>query len=122
MRTPLLAALVALAGLAGCVRGATIDGAYGRPDSTEWTYFEGPAQTVLDAITRYYSFRNIATESARDENGGIVLTLAPRSGSAEVGQILIQATDVEGFQSRAQIYPTHRPLPRDLEIGITRDL
>ena len=64
----------------------------------------------------------MATESARDENGGIVLTLAARSGSSDVGQILIQATDVEGFQSRAQVYPTRRPLPRDLEIGVTRDL
>ncbi|HEX8385296.1 MAG TPA: hypothetical protein VF576_03875 [Rubricoccaceae bacterium] len=122
MRTLLFAALVASAGLAGCARGVTIDDAYGRPDATEWTYFEGPAQTVVDAIARYYSIRDVATESARDESGGIVLTLAPRSGSADVGQILVQATNVEGFQSRAQVYPTRRPLPRDLEIGVTRDL
>ena len=127
MRRLLLAALVTSAslaglGLAGCARGVTYDDAYGRPDATEWTYFEGSPQAVLDAITRYYSIRDVATESARNENGGVVLTLASRSGSADVGQILVQATTEEGFLSRAQVYPSRRSLPRDLEVGITGDL
>ena len=121
MRPLALAAVLATVTplLAGCGT-ATIDSAFGRPDATEWTYFEGPAQDVLDAIRQFYSARGVATESARDEAGGVILTLAVASGSADVGQILVQATNVEGFESRAQIYPTRRPLPQALETDITR--
>ena len=119
MRLLALATLLAAPILAGCGT-ATIDEAFGRPDATEWTYFEGPAQEVLVAIRQFYSARGVATESARDEAGGVILTLAVASGSADVGQILVQATNVEGFESRAQIYPTRRPLPQALETDITR--
>ncbi len=124
MRTLSLALLLATLGVAsltGCARGVTIDDAYGRPDATRWTYFEVPAQTTIDAISEYYSSRGIATESARDEAGGVVLTLADRNGGVDTGQILIQAVSVEGFQSRAQIYPSRRPLPRDVETYVTRE-
>ena len=124
MRSLFLLALVATAGfatagLAGCARGVTYDEAYGRPDATEWTYFNVPAQTTINAVSQYYSARGVATESARDENGGVVLTLASQGGSSDTGQILIQATSVEGFQSRAQVYPSRRPLPRDVETYVT---
>ncbi|HEX8299214.1 MAG TPA: hypothetical protein VF594_08655 [Rubricoccaceae bacterium] len=126
MRTFTLLALLATAALgatslSGCARGVTFDDAYGRPDATEWTYFNTPAQTVIDAITRYYSGRGVATESARNEGGGVVLTIANRSGSASTSQILVQSTDVEGFQARAQVYPIRRPLPRDVETFVTRE-
>ena len=119
---PLFLAVVAataVATLSGCHRGITIDQAYGRPDATEWTYFNVPAQKTLDAVTRFYSARGVATESARDEDGGVVLTLAVRQGSGDTGQILVQATSAEGFQSRAQVYPTRRPVPPALETYIT---
>lgn len=121
MRTLLLATLVATAGLTGCARGVTFDDAYGRPDATEWTYFDSPAQTVIDAVSRYYSSRGVATESARNEGGGVVLTIANRSGAGSISQILVQATDVEGFQARAQVYPIRRPLPSDVETFVTRE-
>jgi len=124
MRTLSLALLLATLGaasLTGCARGVTIDDAYGRPDATRWTYFEVSAQTAIDAISEYYSGRGIATESARDEAGGVVLTLADRNGGVDTGQILIQSTAVEGFQSRAQLYPDRRPLPRDVETYVTRE-
>ena len=124
MRTLSLALLFATlgaTGLTGCARGVTIDDAYGRPDATRWTYFEVSAQTTIDAISRYYSGLGIATESARDESGGVILTLADRNGGVDTGQILIQATSVEGFQSRAQLYPNRRPLPRDVETYVTRE-
>lgn len=120
---PLLLAVVAMTGLAalsGCHRGLTIDQAYGRPDATEWTYFNVPAQRTLDAVRRFYSGQGVSTESARDEAGGVVLTLAVRQGSGDTGQILVQSTRVEGFQSRAQVYPSGRPVPEDLETYITR--
>ena len=121
MRTLLLATLVATAGLTGCARGVTFDDAYGRPDATEWTYFDSPAQTVIDAVSRYYSSRGVATESARNEGGGVVLTIADRSGAGSISQILVQAIDVEGFQARAQVYPIRRPLPSDVETFVTRE-
>ncbi len=124
MRTLSLALLLAAlgaAGLTGCARGVTIDDAYGRPDATRWTYFGVPAQTAIDAISQYYSSLGIATESARNEAGGVILTLANRSGGVDTGQILIQSTAVEGFQSRAQVYPSRRPLPRNVEAYVTRE-
>ncbi len=51
-----------------------------------------------------------------------MLTLASRRGGAGLAQILVQPTTVEGFESRAQLYPVGRPLPRDLEDGVTREL
>ena len=124
-RTLSLALLVAALGLAGlgssgCARGVTIDEAYGRPDATRWTYFNVPAQRTIDAISRYYSGRGIATESARNESDGVVLSFGVRTGGVETGQILVQATTVEGFQSRAQIYPERRPIPQDAETYVTR--
>lgn len=119
MRALLLAPLLALV---ACAPGATIDGAYGRPDATTWTYFEGSARDVVDAISRYYTFQDVRTESVRSEGGGLVLTLASRRGGAGLAQILVQPTTVEGFESRAQLYPVGRPLPRDLEDGVTREL
>lgn len=118
----LLVAALGLAGLgsSGCARGVSYDDAYGRPDARRWTYFNVPAQKTIDAISRYYSSIGIATESARDESDGVVLTLANRNGGVDTGQILIQATAVEGFQSRAQIYPSRRPIPRDAETYVTR--
>ena len=124
MRTLFLLTLLATAGgagLSGCARGVTFDDAYGRPDATEWTYFDSPAQTVIDAVSRYYSSRGVATESARNEGGGVVLTIANRSGAGSISQILVQATDVEGFQARAQVYPIRRPLPSDVETFVTRE-
>lgn len=124
MRTLSLALLLAslgAAGLTGCARGVTYDEAYGRPDATRWTYFNVPAQTTIDAISRYYAGLGIATESARNESDGVVLTLANRRGGVATGQILIQATTVEGFQSRAQTYPDRRPIPRDAETYVTRE-
>ena len=121
MRTLFLLTLLATVGLTGCARGVTFNDAYGRPDATEWTYFNSPAQTVIDAVTRYYSSRGVATESARNEGGGVVLTIANRSGSGSISQILVQATDVEGFQARAQVYPIRRPLPSDVETFVTRE-
>ena len=120
MRTLLLALTVAAAGLSGCAHGVTYDQAYGRPDATEWTYFNAPAQTVIDALIRYYSDRSVATERTRNESGGVVLTLANRSGAGDAGEILVQATDVGGFQTRAQVYPNRRPLPRAVETYVTR--
>ena len=120
MRTLVLLAL-ATSSLTGCARGVTIDDAFGRPDATEWTYFAAEPQRVVAAVAQYYSQIGVATESARDQDGGIVLTLASRSGSAETGQILIQATSVEGFATRAQVYPSRRPLPLDVETFVTRE-
>ena len=120
MRTLLIALLVASAGLAGCARGVTYDEAYGRPDATEWTYFNVPARQVADAISRYYSDRGVATEQTRDEAGGVVLTFADRRAGGETAEILVQATTVEGFESRAQLYPGRRPIGRDVEAFVTR--
>ena len=123
-RTLLAATLVATAGLAasltGCARGVTYDEAYGRPDATDWTYFNVPARQVVGAISQFYSDRGVATEQTRDEAGGIVMTFANRRVGGETAEILVQATTVEGFEARAQLYPGRRPVPRELETFVTR--
>lgn len=119
MRTALALSLVVA--LAGCTN-ATIEEAYGRPDPFEWTYFDGAASDVVDALQEAFNQSGVRVESIRDEAGGVVLTLASRMGSADYTQILVQRTDVEDFTARAQIYPTGAPLPRWLEMEISRGL
>ena len=120
MRTLLTALLVATAGLAGCARGVTYDEAYGRPDATEWTYFNVPAAATVEAISQYYRDRGVATEQTRDEAGGVVMTLSNQRTGGQSAEILVQATTVEGFESRAQLYPSRRPIPLDVETYVTR--
>ncbi len=118
MRSAVLA-LFALVVLAGC--GSTFDEVLNRPDSLDWTYFEGTPDEVVVAIQEAYAFSSLRVESveADDGLGGTVVTLTPRTGSTNMSQILVQATTVEGFQSRAQLYPSRNPLPRALEMEIS---
>ncbi len=109
-----LALLAALTVLAGC-SGATYDEAYGRPDATRWTYFESSPASVVSSIEAYYATSDVRLESTDESDGGVILTLASRYGGATTQQILVQATSVESFASRAQLFPRRRPLPRDME-------
>ena len=115
MRIALASLTLALA-LGAC---ATIDEAYGRPDATDWTYFEGSAEAVVRAIGDSFALSGGRVESVRSEGGGTVVTIASRRGSAQVTEVLVQETDVEGFGSRAQIYTQNEPLPRWLEMEIS---
>lgn len=114
-----LCAFAALVVLAGC--SGTFDEVFNRPDSLDWTYFEGTPQEVVVAIQEAYAFSSLRVESVEtDEDlGGTIVTLTPRTGSADMSQILVQATTVEGFKSRAQFWPSRDPLPRALEIEIS---
>jgi hypothetical protein len=117
MRLPALLFVAAL-GLAACAPGVTIDEAYGRPDATTWSYFEGSPSAVVNAIGQHLSNERIRIESMVDEAGGVVLTLSAYSGSMDTARILVQPTAEEGFRSRAQAYPSGRALPRGLERAI----
>lgn len=119
MRTAFLLTICLVA--AGCGRGLSIDEAYGRPDATAWTYFYASPDAVVTSITRHYASRGVDVESTSRRDGGLVLTLA-RRGTANSDQILVQATDVQTFRSRAQIYPVGRPLSRDLEMSVSARL
>ena len=116
-----LALLLAFAALpaGGCARGVTIDQAFGRPDATTWTYFEGSPSAVVEALSRHYEMLGVRTESVREEGGGVVVVLTPREGAATNVEVLVQATTEGRFGARAQIYPDQRPLPRDAEAGVT---
>lgn len=107
-----------LAALAGC-SGASIEEAYGRPDPYDWTYFEGEAGDVVEAMEATFAASGVRIESINEEAGGVVLTLSSRFGSAEFTQVLVQRTDVEDYTARAQIYPTGAPLPRWLEMEVS---
>lgn len=111
-----LASLALVLALGAC---ATIDEAYGRPDATDWTYFNGSAEDVVRAIGATYAHTGGRVESVRSEGGGTVVTIGSRRGSAQVTEVLVQETDVEGFTARAQIYTQSQPLPRWLEMEIS---
>lgn len=100
--------------LAACTT-ATYDEAFGRPDATRWTYFEASPATAAAAIENYFSYTSWQMEGTSEAEGGVVLTFAPRAGGSDILQILVQASPVEGFGSRAQVYPRRRPLPRAVE-------
>ncbi|WP_420456921.1 hypothetical protein [Rubrivirga sp.] len=117
MRT--LAALVLLSlGLAGCAT-ASIEEAYGQPDPFEWTYFHGSPGDVVSAIGEAFQQSGTRIESVQNEADGVVMTLSTRFGSADFSQIRVQATDVEDYSARAQIYPQGDPLPRWLETEVS---
>ena len=110
--------LLALLVLVGC-NGATFDEVYGRPDATEWTYFEGAAADVVEAIQAAYAGTDLVVEGIGSEAEGTVITLSLRSGSPDLVQYLVQATETQGFSSRVQTYPVARPIPRWLEIDVS---
>lgn len=112
-----LAALAALLSLAAC-SGVSYDQAYGRPDATRWTYFEATAERVQPAIESYFLTTDWRLEQTSREDDGVVMTFGDRDGGATTIQILVERSPVEGFASRAQLYPRGRPLPRDLELYV----
>ncbi len=121
MRTVLPLLAVALIGLAGCTN-ASLAEAYGRPDPFEWTYFRGSSSDVVMALRVSLSQASIAVESVRDNEDGTVLTVSSRFDQSQSDQILVQSTAVEGFRSRAQLYPGRDPLPRWLETEVAARL
>lgn len=115
MRTA-FAALALLLTLSAC---ASVEEAYGRPDPFEWSYFEGSAEDVVNAIDQTFQQSGIRVESIYTQEDGVIVTVAGRTNSARFSQIRVQRTDVETFTARAQIYPEGDPLPRWLETEIS---
>ncbi len=109
-------AVLAVLSLSAC---ASIEEAYGQPDPFDWSYFEGSPEAVVSALDAAFQQSGVRLESVQDEGGGVVLTLSSRFGSADFTQIRVQATDVEDYASRAQVYPQGDPLPRWLEIEVS---
>ena len=114
----LAAAVLISLSLAGCARGVTLAEAYGEPDPFNWSYFEASPAAVIQATNQALSFSNIRIESVQDVEGGAVMTLSGRYGSAAFTEILVQPTAEEGYGARAQIYRRDAPLPDDLEVAI----
>lgn len=113
---PLALAVLATLTLGAC---ASFEEAVGRPDPLDWTYFDGEAEDVVEAVRETFLVSGVRVESIREEAGGAVITLGSRSGSVDFTQLLVQRSEEEGFASRAQIYPVGAPLPRWLEIEIS---
>ncbi len=118
---PLSLALFALA--SGC--SATIDEAYGVPDATEWTYFQGDVERVAGAVERALARTGYRVERVgRTDAGEIALGVSLARGSAEFTEILIQPFEDPDavFASRAQTFPRQRPLPRDLRVAVISEM
>lgn len=109
-----LTVLSALLLFGGCTN-ATIAEAVGRPDPYDWTYFDGSADDVVDALVNAIQQQGARVESVRADDGAAILTLSTRFGSATFNEIRVEETDVEGYSARAQLYPEQDPLPRWLE-------
>ena len=115
--------------LTGCATGVTFDEAFGRPDAADWTYFEASPGAVVEALVDVFQLeqnlfqleQNLRVESIQDDRqaGGTLLTVSSRSGTPDYNRILVQRSPVEGYGSRAQIYPRQDPLPRDLELAVS---
>ena len=113
-RLPLVALLAATGLVAGC-SGATYDEAFGRPDATRWTYFEASPASVAASVEAWYSLNGWYLESSEREAAGVVLTFSPREGGAGIQSVRVERSADERFGARAQVSPTRRPLPRELE-------
>ncbi|MGB3541688.1 hypothetical protein [Rubrivirga sp.] len=112
MRT--LTVFAALLMLGGCTN-ATIAEAIGRPDPFDWTYFDGNADDVVDALVESFQLSGVRVESVRTQDEAAILTLGAQRGSARFAEIRVERTDTEGYGARAQTYPDQNPLPRWLE-------
>ena len=115
MRRLPLAALLAVASLVAGCSGTTFDQAYGRPDATRWTYFEASAERVAESVEAWFSLNGWYLETADREGNSVMLTFSPREGGAGIQSIRVERSADERFGARAQVSPTRRPLPRDLE-------
>ncbi len=115
MRRLTFAALFLVAGLtSGCASGS-YDQAFGRPDATRWTYFETTPTRVAQSVESWFSLNGWYLESSERETAGVVLTFSPREGGAGIQSVRVEPSTDERFGARAQVVPTRRPLPRDLE-------
>ena len=113
---PLLA--LPLIVLAGC-SGADIDSAYGVPDATRWTYFDGTAAEVASATSDALQFSGYAVSGVdRTTDGGYLISVTTRLASAQFTQIRVQPYEFEGYLSRAQTSPRRRALPVALRDAI----
>lgn len=110
--------LAALLLLGGCTN-ATIADAVGRPDPFDWTYFEGDAETVVEALIESFQLSGTRVESVRTEGEAAILVLGARGGSASFAEIRVEPTATDGYSARAQTYPDQNPLPRWLEIEVS---
>lgn len=118
VRLPALA-LLAFA-FAGCT---SIDNAVGVPEATSWSYFQAPADEVAVATQDALRQGGLRVESATEtDDGGYILNVSVRNGSADFEQIRIQPFEYEIYESRAQTYPAGRPLPANLRVAISREL
>lgn len=108
--------------LAACAPGVTLAEAYGEPDPFDWSYFRASPEAVIQATDQALSFSSVRIESFQDVEGGTVLTLSGRYGSAAFTEIYVEATAEEGYGARAQIYRQNAPLPDDLEVAIRAQL
>ena len=116
----LLAALVALPLASGC---ATIDEAYGVPEASSWSYFQGTAEEVAEAAQRRLIYDGYQIERVgQTDDGGYALTVSLRNGSADFEEILIQPYTYKMFESRAQTHPDGRRLPEGLRAAIAQEL
>ena len=117
-----LAALaVVLLTVSGCARGVTMSEAFGTPD-IDWTYFRATPAEVIAATDRALAFGGARLEAVQEVEGGTVMTLSLRGGSAATTEVFLEATDAEDYQARAQVYGRDRRLSRDLELAIRRQL
>ncbi|MEM1054363.1 MAG: hypothetical protein AAGI52_02460 [Bacteroidota bacterium] len=104
----------------GC---ASIDEAVGVPDSLSWSYFQAPAAEVAIATQDALRLGGLRVEGITETNdGGYVISVSFRNGSADYEQIRIQPYTYEIFESRAQTYPQGRPLPSSLRVAISGEL
>ena len=116
---PLAALLLALP-LAGC---ASIDEAVGVPDALSWSYFQAPAAEVAVAAQDALRQGGLRVEGVTETSeGGYVLSISARNGSAAFDQIYVQPYSYEIYSSRAQTYPQGNPLPSSLRVAISGEL
>ena len=119
-RLSALAVAFSCAALTGCV---SIDEAVGVPEATSWSYFQAPAGDVAVAAQDALRQGGLRVESVSETgDGGYVLNVSTRTGSAAFDQIRIQPYTYEVYESRAQTYPQGRPLPGDVRRAIAREL
>jgi hypothetical protein len=105
---------------AGC---ASIEEAAGVPEPFSWSYFQAPAAEVADAAALALRLGGLRVEGVdQTSDGGYVLTVSTRTGSAAYDQIYIEPFEYEVYESRAQTYPQGEALPTDLRVAISGEL
>lgn len=116
-----LLAAVAVPTFSACAN-RSIDEAYGVPDALDWSYFRADPADVVQATRFVLERSGFSVEGVQTAGTSYVISVSSAPSSADFTQIRVEPATFEDYRTRAQVFPSERKLPSDLEVAISAEL